>query len=140
MTHAYSGIFRFPASTPPFTYDELTEWVVAGTARYSRKIGTTVVVRRTARDMARGIPRLVVKLYDTDIALIEPDAVTFLPEIENHHHTATREWCRQIASDNRLGQGVWSTGRRYFLIGYASDGTRTEVPLVGRYEIGNVTS
>jgi hypothetical protein len=136
MTHAYSGIFRFPASTPPFTYDELTEWVVAGTARYSRKIGTTVVVRRTARDMARGVPRLVVKLYDTDIALIEPDTVTFLPEIEAHHHQATREWCRRIASDNRLGHGVWSIDRRYFLGGYTSNGARTEVSLVGRHEVG----
>ena len=104
-------IFRFPADTPPMTFDDLALRLEETcdqercTSCYAR-IGTTVQVRwHTA-----GRSALLVRLYETTIAILEADGAIRFPN--DDPHMATAEWISRIVRDNGLGSGVGRIRRR----------------------------
>lgn len=109
-------IFRFPADVPKLTYESLNAYILArpaGAILLSRAIGTTVTV-------LQGESFVWLKLYDTILAVIFAEKVTFSPH--DDPHLATTAWIGKIVRDNGIGGTVWRERR------HAGDGEGPRVP------------
>jgi hypothetical protein len=104
-------IFRFPADTPPLTYDGL---------KSRRRIGTTVTIHHFPGSA-------VLELYDTPLAVIYLDRVEFTKH--GDRHMTTTEWLYRIVTDNGLGSAVFTDHFVRYVINPAGGGDRA--PLEG---------
>jgi hypothetical protein len=106
MTAQHEYVFRFPAGMPKLDFASLAEWMTGHTAR---RIGATVVVRRTGHGCPH--PHVIgIELYGLCIALVKPDRVVF-PETRDTH-AATSYWLGRIIADNGIGRSAWRIRRR----------------------------
>lgn len=98
-------IFRFPAATPPMTFEALSARLRAlcGEDRCTScydEIGTTVQVRWLNRNKGA----VMVRLYCTTIAILSDDGSVQFPTDDPHQ--ATTMWIERIVHDNGLGGRV----------------------------------
>lgn len=100
-------LLRFPADTPPMTFEALAARlrVVCGRERCMScpaKIGSTVTLRWHTSDRSA----VMVRLYQTTIAILTADGTVRFPNDDPHQ--ATTAWIGRIVRDNGLG---WRVGR-----------------------------
>lgn len=104
-------IFRFPADTPPMTFEALAARLRA-VCDHERclscydTIGTTVQIRWHTADRSS----VMVRLYETTIAVLTDDDTIRFPN--DDPHKTTTEWISKIVHDNGLGHGVCRIRRR----------------------------
>lgn len=94
--------FRFPADTPPMTYEALAALLAGHCDRGNClachiEIGTTVKVRWASRRH----DEILVRLYETTIAILGGDGTIQFPNDDPHQ--ASTAWIGRIISDNGLG-------------------------------------
>jgi hypothetical protein len=104
-------IFRFPAGTPPMTFDALAHLLdelcdVERCMSCYAQIGSTVQVRWHVRDRSA----VAVRLYGTTIAILTADGTVRFPN--DDPHLATTAWIGRIVRDNGLGGDVGRIRRR----------------------------
>jgi hypothetical protein len=104
-------LFRFPDDVPPMTFEALAARLraICGHARCMScydTIGTTVQVRWHTADRSS----VMVRLYDTTIAVLTDDGTIRFPN--DDPHMATTEWISKIVRDNGLGSWVGRIRRR----------------------------
>lgn len=102
-------IFTFPkAADFPFTFDGLDEYLKAGRDFWKRKVGTTVTVERSLSQ------HFIVKLYDTEVAIVGQDGSVTVPlAINDHGSQATTKWVAKVLQDNGLGTFVYREKGEY---------------------------
>lgn len=98
--HEY--IFRFPHDTPPMTYTALAarlrdRWYPDASGRHHAKIGATVTLRWHTADQSA----VMVRLYETTIAILADDGTIRFPNDDPHY--ASTYWIEKIIADNGLG-------------------------------------
>jgi hypothetical protein len=113
-------LFRFPANTPEMTFDALAHRLDGlcdqeGCTSCYDQIGSTIQVRWYGR---RRIG-LMVRLYETTIAILGSDDTIKFPN--DDPHKTTTEWISKIIHDNGLGRNAWRIRR------HAADGPGPEV-------------
>jgi hypothetical protein len=104
-------IFRFPADTPPMTFEALAARLSALCDHANClsdyvQIGTTVQLRWNSRDHSA----ILVRLYETTIVILAKDGTIRFPN--DDPHKTTNEWISRIVRDNGLGSGVCRIRRR----------------------------
>lgn len=116
-----SYVFTFPADTPPMTFEALAARLAslcdsANCLADCIEIGSTV----QARWNGRSHDKILVRLYQTTIAILGKDGTIQFPN-DDPHMTTTR-WIERIVYDNGLGHRVGRIPRR------VADGPGPELP------------
>lgn len=106
-----SFIFRFPADTPPMTFEDLAALLSdlcdrANCLSDYVQIGTTIQIRWNGRNH----DAILVRLYETTIAILGKDGLIRFPN--DDPHKTTTEWISKIIRDNGLGSGAARIRRR----------------------------
>lgn len=113
--------FKWPADMPEMTFDALAARLRAVCDRERcmscpAKIGSTVTLRWHVSDKSA----VMVRLYQTTIAILTADGTVRFPNDDPHQ--ATTAWIERIVRDNGLG---WRVGR---IRRHAADGPGPVTP------------